>query len=92
MFVYKYEIVHNILKKYDGIKQKDLDKIRDASDEELKEINKSLGKTIRTLYSLWNIRNPNCFEYKTEKMIVHPIDFTLKVLKEVREKLNEEEY
>lgn len=90
MFVYKYEIVQNILKKYDGVKQKDLDKIRDASDEDLIEINKSIGNKIRNLYSLWNVKNPNCFEYKTERMIIHPSDFTLEVLKEVREKLREE--
>jgi len=89
MFVYKYEIVYNILKKYDGITQGDLDNIRDASDEDLIELNKTFGNRIRNLYSLWNMKNPNCFEYKTEKMIIHPIDFTLEVFKEVREKLNE---
>ena len=41
---------------------------------------------------LWNVKNPNCFEFKTEKMLIHPVDFTFEVLKEVREKLNEEFY
>lgn len=91
MFAYKYEIVMNILSKYDGITQKDLDKIRDSSDEELIEINKILGNKIRNLYSIWNVKNLNCFEFKTEKLLIHPNDFTFEVLKEVREKLNQEE-
>jgi hypothetical protein len=91
MFLYKHEIVTNILNKKHDITQKDLNNIRDASDLELSEINKSIGSKIRNLYSLWNVKNTNCFEYKTEKMLIHPNDFTLEVLKEVREKLNEEE-
>lgn len=91
MFAYKYEIVMNILSKYDGITQKDLDKIRDSSDEELIEINKILGNKIRNLYSIWNVKNLNCFEFKTEKLLIHPNDFTLEIFKDVREKLNQEE-
>jgi|LakMenEpi03Aug12_release.lakeMendotaPanAssembly.Ray.scaffolds.fasta_scaffold604393_3 hypothetical protein len=92
MFAYKYEIVMNILNKQDGITQNDLDNIRDASDDELVEINKTIGIRIRSLYSLWNVKNLNCFEFKTERMLIHPNDFSLEVFKEVREKLNEEFY
>ncbi len=92
MFTYRYQIVSNILNKKDGVTQEDLDRIRDASDEELVEINRSLGIKIRSFYSLWNVKNLNCFEFKTERLLIHPYDFTLEVFKEVREKLNEEFY
>jgi len=92
MFAYRYEIVNNILNKKDGVTQEELDRIRDASDDELVEINKTIGSKIRNLYSLWNVKNLNCFEFKTERMLIHPNDFSLEVFKEVREKLNEEFY
>lgn len=91
MFAYKYEIVMNILNKHDGITQEDLDTIIESADEELLELNKTLGAKIRNLYSLWNVKNLNCFEFKTEKMIIHPNDFTFEVLKEVRDRMNNEE-
>ena len=77
MFLYKYEIIENILKKQDGFIQKDLIEIHKASDVELQNINKTLGKKIRSIYSLWNVRNPNCFEYKTENRSIFNVDNTV---------------
>lgn len=91
MFAKRYEIVKNIIDKIDGLTDNDLEEIKNADDNKLKEINSNLGKRIRNIYELWNFNNTNCFEYKTQKLIVHPSDFTLDVFKEVREKLNEEE-
>jgi hypothetical protein len=92
MFAKKYEIVKNILDKLDGITDEDLENIKNADDEGIKKINLDLGKKIRNIYELWNFNNTNCFEYKTQKLMKHPSDFTIEILNEVREKLNEEEY
>jgi hypothetical protein len=92
MFVYRYEIIENIINKNDVVSKKDKSEIAKANTEEdLKKLNQTIGKNIRNFYSLWNMNNPNIFEYGTQKMLIHPNDFTLEVLKEIKEKLNEKE-
>ena len=85
---YRYdEIVEQLLTTNEIFSDKDrtdLKKITD--DDDMERFHEKFGKQIRNMYSLYNVQNPNTFNYDG-KMIKLPVDASFDIIVSVWEKL-----
>lgn len=89
-FLYTHEIIDELLKKDNIISKEEKEKMKSLEEEDLIQYKGSIVKELTNYYSLWNVFNQNTFEYKTEKMIIHPTELGYQILIEVWKKLLEE--
>ena len=87
-FYYDYEIVEQLLTTNNILTDKDRASLKNMSEEDFNAFHEKFGKEVRNVYSLWNMSNPNTFEFKTEKMIKHPSDVSFDILEKVWQEIN----
>ena len=87
-FFYEEEIVEQLLTTNEVFSNKDREELkRITENDDMDKFHDKFGKQIRNVYSLYNVQNPICFEFKTEKMIKSPLDASFDIIVKVWEKL-----
>jgi hypothetical protein len=88
-FFYEHEIIDHIISEELIMSNEEKEGMIDMSEKELDKLCEKYWGNVAITYNLWNMRNQICFEYKTEKMLVHPKDKSIEIIKKVYNKLNE---
>jgi len=88
-FFYEEEIVEQLLTTNEVFSNKDREELkRITENDDMDKFHDKFGKQIRSKYNLYNVQNPICFEFNTEKMIKDPKDASFDIIVRVWEKLS----
>lgn len=87
-FFYQDQIVEQLLTTNEVFSSKDREELkRITENDDMDRFHDKFGKQIRNMYSLYNVQNPNTFNYDG-KMIKLPVDASFDIIVSVWEELN----